>query len=114
MNTPNAPDQARLQPWLTANVPVSRVPVACSVAEAMCREKMGHGSDPHWCCLPKGHDGQHSCGVCAVLWDTPNAPAHAGTVTSSVKPVVGNSGISKKSLNILAADDYEEYGDDPV
>ena len=46
---------------------------ACSVAESMCREKMGHGSNPHWCCLPKGHDGQHSCGVCALLWDTPNA-----------------------------------------
>ena len=44
----------------------------------------------------------------------PNAPAHAGAVATSVKPVVGNSGISRKSLNILAADDYEEYGDDPM
>ena len=45
---------------------------------------------------------------------TTTAPAHAGAVATSVKPVVGNSGISRKSLNILAADDYEEYGDDPV
>ena len=45
---------------------------------------------------------------------SPNAPAHAGAVATRVKPVVGNSGISKKSLNTLAADDYEEYGDDPV
>jgi len=43
----------------------------------------------------------------------PNATAQAGAATS-LKPVVGNSRISKKSLDILAADDYEEYGDDPV
>jgi len=45
---------------------------AGSAVDSMCREKMGHGNNPHWCCLPKGHDGQHSCGVCALLWDTPS------------------------------------------
>jgi hypothetical protein len=76
------------------NVPVRRAasaspPVAGSVVDSMCREKMGHGSNPHWCCLPKGHDGQHSCGLCALLWDTPNAAADLPAIAGKVRRDVG-------------------------
>jgi hypothetical protein len=64
--------------------------------------------------LPSGPGADGHLGAGLRVYMRANAPAHAGAVATSVKPIVGSSGISKKSLNILAADDYEEYGDDPV
>ena len=46
------------------------------------------------------------------LFKLSNATADRASVADTVKPVVGK--VSRKSLNILAADDYEEYGDDPM
>jgi hypothetical protein len=67
------------------------------------------GAEVCWTCWEKAG---HECPECGDFEG--KGTREAGAVATSVEPVVGNSGISRKSLNILAADEYEEYGDDPV
>ena len=52
--------------------------VASEATSVCCTEKLGQGSNPHWCCLLKGHEGQHLCGICETLWDTPSTCLECG------------------------------------